>query len=726
MNAKAGLVSVQLFAVVSIIVLAGVAAAQTVPTPEPTTQPAASDSVLPATQPTAQTTPATPGGTATLPTVVVTGRAEDLVGVADTSNQGYVGHSDIESRPLLRPAEVLEAVPGLVITQHSGDGKANQYFLRGFQLDHGTDFSVSLDGVPQNLPTHAHGQGYLDLNDLIPELVDNIDYRKGPYYGQVGDFSAAGSADIKYVDSLPSGFASFTGGSYGYERGLIADSIPLGDGNVLGAFEYFHEDGPWDVPEDYQRLNGILKYTQGNEYQGWSIESLDMHGRWNATNQVADAAIDDGTIGRYGSLSPTDGGDTERYTVTAEGHQKDAQGETNLQGYGTWYDMQLWNDFTYYLNNPVLGDQFEQQDQRLYGGLEASHTFNGFINGRSSDTTIGTQLRSDDIHPSLYDTDDRDIYATVETDHVVESTAGVYVINKTQWLDKFRTEASLRGDYFNFHVHSDIPDNSGNPNAAIFSPKLNLTFGPWYKTELYLSGGYGFHSNDARSVVSTVAPEQGSPDELLPATHARPLTQAKGAETGVRTAILPGLQSTLSFFVLDLKSEEIFDGDTAESVPAGPTRRIGLESGNFYSVTPWLTLDGDYSLSQTRFTENSDPYVYVPESIQSVLQAGIAFHDLPNLKGVFGGIRVRYFGPRPLDQSDSVQSNSSTLINAELGYNFNDRLSVKADLLNLGNVQTDDIEYYYTYQLKGQAPMRGIVIHPAEPFEARFTVEYKF
>ncbi|MGA2233772.1 MAG: TonB-dependent receptor [Tepidisphaeraceae bacterium] len=688
----------------------------------PTTQPTVAAAAVPSTQPSA----ANSAGAVALPTVVVIGRAEDLVGVADTSNQGYVGHEDIESRPLLRPAEVLEAVPGLVITQHSGDGKANQYFLRGFQLDHGTDFSVSLDGVPQNLPTHAHGQGYLDLNDLIPELVDNIDYRKGPYYGNVGDFSAAGSADIHYVDSLPQGFASFTGGSYGYERGLVADSLSVGNGNVLGAIEYFHENGPWDVPEDYQRINGLVKYSEGNVLQGWSVESLDMHGRWNATNQVADAAIDEGIIGRYGSLSPSDGGDTERYTVAAEGHEKNAQGETNVEGYAAWYDMQLWNDFTYYLNNPVLGDQFEQQDQRLYGGLHAEHTFNGTAFGRTSDTTIGTQLRSDDIHPSLYDTDDRDIYATVETDHVVESTAGAYIENRTEWTDKFRTEGSLRGDYFNFHVHSDLPDDSGNPSAAIFSPKLNLVFGPWDKTEFYISGGYGFHSNDARSIVSTVAPDQGAPETLLPATRARALTQARGAETGVRTGILPGLQSTLSFFVLNLKSEQVFDGDTAESVPSGPTQRIGFESGNFYSVTPWLTLDGDYSLSQARFTDHEPAGDYVPESIESVLQSGITVHDLPGLKGLFGAIRVRYFGPRALTQDDSVQSNSSTLLNAELGYEFNDHLTLKADFLNVGNVQTDDIEYYYQYQLKGQSPMNGVVIHPAEPFEARFTLTYTF
>ncbi|MGD0464728.1 MAG: TonB-dependent receptor [Tepidisphaeraceae bacterium] len=663
------------------------------------------------------------GPTAVAPEIVVRGRDEDLVGVADTSNQGYIGHDEIESRPLLRPAEVLEAIPGLVITQHSGDGKANQYFLRGFQLDHGTDFAVSLDGVPQNLPTHAHGQGYLDLNDLIPELIDNIDFRKGPYYGEVGDFSAAGSADIKYVDTLPQGIVSLTGGMYGYGRALVADSFQLGDGNLLYAFEAFHEDGPWDVPEAYLRLNGILKYSDGNADQGWSVTSLDMHGDWNATNQVPQRAIDEGIIDTYGSLNPTDGGNTERYTLTAEGHQRDADGETKLQAYGAWYDMTLWNDFTYYLNNPVDGDQFEQNDQRFYGGVEGSHTFFGSLFGRSSDTTVGLQIRSDDIHTGLFNTEDRVQLSTVETDHVIESTAGVYVENRTQWADKFRTEGSLREDYFNFRVNSDIDGNSGNANAAQFSPKLNLVFGPWDETEFYASGGYGFHSNDARGIVSTVVP-----DSLLPAARVTPLTQALGGEVGVRTEIIHGLQSTLSLWLLDLKSEEVFDGDTAETVPSGPSRRIGIEFGNYYDVTKWLTVDADYSISQARFTDHEAAGDYVPESIGEVVQAGITFHDFPKLKKLYGAIRVRYFGPRALTQDDSVTSNSSTLINAELGYNFTPQLTLKADFLNLGNVKTDDIQYYYVSRLPGEpaAGVAGVVLHPAEPFEARFTLVYRF
>jgi hypothetical protein len=700
-------------------IVATAAVGQPVPTTQPTTAPA----VAATTEPATVLPEAGVGASAVATEVVVTGRDSDLVGVADTSNQGTIGSDEIDRRPLLRPAEVLEAIPGLVITQHSGPGKANQYFLRGFQLDHGTDFAVSLEGVPQNLPTNAHGQGYTDLNDLIPELVDGIDYRKGPYYGDVGDFSLAGSADIRYVDALPQGFASLSGGMYGYGRSLVADSAKVGSGNLLFGFEVLHEDGPWDVPDAYTRLNGITKYSAGTPDGGASVTALFMHGGWNATNQVAPQAIDEGLISTYGSLSPTDGGRSDRYTLVAESHDRDAAGATKVEAYAAQYDLQLWNDFTYFLNNPVQGDQFEQRERRVYGGAQASHTFFGHLLGGSSDTTVGVQARSDDVRPDLYNTEDRQITSVVETSHVVETTAGFYVENRTQWLDWFRTDGSLREDYYNFHVNANVAANSGNRNASILSPKLNLVFGPWHKTELYLSGGYGYHSNDARSITGTVVPST-----LLPASHVNPLTRGEGAEVGGRTTIVPGLQSTLSLFALDLNSEQVFDGDTAESVPSGPTRRIGLEFGNYYDVTPYLTLDGDLSMSRARFTDHEAAGDYVPESPDMVFQAGVTFHDVPQCPKLFGSVRVRSFGPRALTQNDSVQSNSSTIINAEVGYHFTKNLTFTTELLNVGDVKTDDIQYYYQYRLPGQpaAGVSGTVVHPAEPFEARFALTYDF
>ena len=658
-----------------------------------------------------------------LPTMVVHGRNDDLVGIAETANQGVIGGNELAHRPLLRPAEVLESVPGLVITQHSGPGKANQYFLRGFQLDHGTDFSTTLDGVPQNLPSNAHGQGYMDLNYLMPELILGIDYRKGPYYARDGDFSLAGSADVHYVDRLDRGIFSLTGGSYDYERAFVADSLQIGRGDLLYAFEFIHEGGPFDVPDNYKHLNAIVKYTVGDVANGYRLSAYAYHSEWTATNQVAEQAIDNGVVGRFGSLNPSDGGLTDRYTVVGETYQKTADTRADLLGFLGWYDLDLFNDFTYFLNDPVHGDQFEQQDRRIFAGMRGSYEWDAKVFGRDSTLTVGVQSRNDDIRDGLYNTQSRDRISVVRKDYVVETTVGLYIQNRTQWLDKFRTEGGIRADYLNLHVDSDKSANSGVGNAVICSPSLNLIFGPWEKTEFYLSGGEGFHSNDARGVTTTIVPST-----LTPAARATPLVRGDGAEVGIRSGIIPGLQSTISLWVLKLHSEQTFNGDTAESVPAGPTLRYGVELSNYYTPNSWLTIDADYSLSRAKFTDNEPAGGDVPESIQNVVEAGVTFHDLPPVRNLFGSLRFRYFGPRPLTQDDSVQSESSALMNAELGYHFTPAWALKLNVLNLFNVKTNDIEYDYNYRLPGQGASgaSGKVIHPAEPMEFRVSVEARF
>lgn len=673
------------------------------------------------TEPAGPTTAPAQGGT--LNTVVVHGRAEDLLGVADTSNQGFVGPEELANRPLLRPAEVLEAVPGLVITQHSGPGKANQYFLRGFQLDHGTDFAVTLDGVPQNLPSHAHGQGYCDLNYLIPELVDNIQYRKGPYSADVGDFSSAGSADIRYVNKLPGAIAIAEAGSYGYARVLLADSAPTAHGNLLYAFELGHEDGPWVRPDAYKKLNAVVKYSEGDADNGLSLTGFGYHGEWRATNQIPQRAVLDGDIERFGSIDPTDAGNSQRYTIVGEAHQRSVDSFANLTAFVSYYDLDLFNDFTYFLYDPVHGDQFEQQDRRVISGLRGFYTWNVPIFGHQSETTFGVQARNDDINNSLHHTEDRVRIGLVEAADILETSCGVYVENRTKWSDKFRTEGSLRGDFYNFNVDANIAANSGTVNTGIFSPKVNFIFGPWDKTEFYVSLGDGFHSNDARGITGTVAPST-----LLPATQVTPLTRAEGIDLGVRTEIVPHLQTTATLWGLDLKSEEVFDGDTAETVPSGPSRRYGLELANYYTPTRWLTIDADYSISRAYFTDHEAAGNYVPESIQDVLEAGITIHDPMEIRGLFGSLRLRYFGRRPLTQDDSVKSNSSMIVNAEIGYTFNPVWTLRVDILNLFNTKTNDVEYYYVSRLPGEpaAGVADIHLHPAEPLEVRASLTARF
>jgi hypothetical protein len=340
----------------------------------------------------AQTNDATPTDTSTsqvirLPEVVVTGRADSLVGVADSASQGATGQAQLEDRPILRSGEILETVPGVIITQHAGGGKANQYFLRGFNLDHGTDFAVFLDDMPLNLPSHAHGEGYSDMNTVIPEFVEKVDYEKGPYYADVGNYGSAGSAHLVFYKVLPEDFVTVEGGMYGYERGVAGFSQKLGEGNLLYGGEVYHDDGPWGHPDDYQKFNGLLTYSQGDGANGFSVTARGYHGKWNSSDQIPESAVP--LVGVFGTLNPTDGGNSQRYSLQGEWHGTDGNSETKITTYGFYYDLDLFSDFTYFLTDPALGDQFEQQDKRWVGGLDARHTLFNEWGGREV-ATIGS------------------------------------------------------------------------------------------------------------------------------------------------------------------------------------------------------------------------------------------------------------------------------------------------------------------------------------------------
>jgi hypothetical protein len=647
----------------------------------------------------------------TLPEIVVTGRGVDLTGVADSANEGFVGSLDLQARPIFRVGELVETIPGVIVTQHAGGGKANQFFLRGFNLDHGTDLATSVDGMPVNMVTHAHGQGYTDLNILIPELVDNVSYKKGPYYAEVGDFGSAGAFDIRFADQLDQGILSVGGGTLGYARLMFADSLKVGAGHLLYGLELEHTDGPWDRPDDYQKLNALLRYSQGDGLNGFRLTLMGYHGQWNSSDQVAQRAFDDG-LGRFDALDDTTGGDSQRYSLLADWHRGDEHTRTKLLVYGSYYDLDLFSDFTYFLDDPVRGDQFEQRDQRITAGAKLSQTWSYDVFNRPSETTLGMQVRYDNIRNGLFHTQRTNRLGTVREDRTVETSVGLYAENKFHGNEWFRTVAGLRGDFASFDVENKTGANSGDDTAFIASPKLSLIFGPWAKTELYLNGGFGFHSNDARGVTANTDP-------------AEPLVRTKGAEAGVRTTVVPGLQSSVTAWILDIDSELVFVGDAGNTEASRPSRRYGLEFANFYSPVHWLTLEADFALSHSRFTEDAPEGQHIPGSVQAVLSAGFSVRDLG---GFFGGARVRYFGPRDLIEDGSEKSDASTLVYLQAGFQFSKTWSVQADVFNLFDSKVSDIDYYYTSRLRDE-PEEGVDdthSHPAEPRSVRFTVTARF
>jgi TonB dependent receptor-like, beta-barrel/TonB-dependent Receptor Plug Domain len=671
-----------------------------------------------------------------MPEVVVRSRAENLLGTAVSASQGDVGEADLEDLPVLRRGELMESVPGLVVTQHSGDGKANQYFLRGFNLDHGTDFAFSVDDVPVNLPTHAHGQGYSDLNFLIPELIDHIDYMKGPFYPEVGDFSGAGAANIVLVNTLPEGIANVQLGQFNYARALIADSPELGPGTLLYAVEYNHYDGPWDLPENSNRYNGLLRYhwvAGRNEYT--VTGSAYWAPFWHSTDQVPQRAIDEGVIGRNGAIDPTDGGKTGRDALSFDWTRHGEHTTTEVLLYDFYYQLNLWSDFDYALDDPMNLDQFEQIDRRFVSGGKLGQTWDNEWWGMKVENTLGIQVRNDAIPDlGLDNTANRQVVNVEVHDRVEEANAGVYGQNQIQWTPWLRTNLGVRADVFGVHVDSATnAANSGNAAAGIVSPKASIVFGPWAKTEFYVDGGTGFHSNDARGVTIRFD-SAGQPQGQVPL-----LVRTKGAEVGTRTSIIPGLVSTVSVWFLQSDSELTFDGDSGDTEANGASRRYGVEFANFYKPTSWLTLSADLALTHARYLDPQEAVdgrsgLYIANSIPAIF-SGTAEVDTPS--GVFGGARVRYFSSQPVIEDDSERQPPSTIVNVLAGYRF-DRYEVSAEVLNVFDAHPDDIAYYYPSRLpdallaahgRPPEPAAGIddfEIHPAEPLEVRgsFTAHF--
>ena len=650
--------------------------------------------------------------------VTVTGRADELVGIADSATQGTVGAVDLEQRPLLRPGEILEALPGVIVTQHSGSGKANQYFLRGFNLDHGTDFRTSVDGVPVNMPSHGHGQGYSDLNFLIPELVSGEQYRKGPYSARDGDFSAAGAVDIELVNSFRNPIVDATAGSFGYERILVAGSHAVGAGDLLGAVELLRNDGPWVHPDEYKKYNGVVRYNRGDAVNGFSLTAMGYSGTWNSTDQIPLRAVADGSIGRFDAIDPTDGGASHRYSFDADVRQAVGPALLRARVYALHYDLKLFSNFTYFLDDPVNGDQFEQDDRRFVSGFELTSTWAPRHGPYPWEIEAGLQLRRDEIANGLFHDVGRARLSTTRQDDILQYGGGPFVETRVKWLPWLRMIAGVRGDFYRARVDSDLAANSGTANDVLASPKLSFVFGPWKSTEYYLNLGYGFHSNDARGATISFDPSTGDPAGKVPA-----LVRAKGADIGVRTQAAKHLQSTVSLFLLDLASELVFSGDAGVTEAGRPSRREGIEWTNFYKPVDWWSLDLDVSYARARFT-NPDPIGdRIPGAIQAVANGGFTVIDRHH---VFGSARVRYFGPRPLIEDNSVRSKSSTMLYADVGYQFPHGIRLTLSGFNLLNERASDVDYFYSSRLKNEAaPVDDIHFHPAESRSVRLALTFR-
>ncbi|MBJ7309974.1 TonB-dependent receptor [Rugamonas sp. CCM 8940] len=664
---------------------------------------------------------APPPAAAAAAAVEVLGHYDNSVGTSGAASQGMVTAALIANRPALRPGELLEFVPGVIVTQHSGDGKANQYFLRGFNLDHGTDFATFVDGMPVNMRSHAHGQGYTDLNFVIPELVDRINYKKGPYYADEGDFASAGAAHMGLFNKLKQSMASLTVGQNQYQRAMLAGSTALADGNLLYSTEYAHNNGPWQLPEAFHKNIGVLRYSRGGSDNNFNLTAMAYKGAWHSSNQIPRRAVAAGTLDPYGVIDSSDDGDTSRYSLSFGMKRRSAEQLFSANAYLVQSSLTLYNNFTYFLDDPEHGDQFRQTEKRRMAGGEVAQTWFGKLGGRDVNTKLGLQGRYDHIAPlALYATERQQTLRTIGESTVKQGSLGAYVENTVQWNDWLRSVAGLRYDRYRFDVRSNLAENSGKAGAGITSPKLSLVLGPWRQTEFFLNYGQGFHSNDARGTTVHLTPR-----ELEPTEPVTPLVKTRGAELGMRSEIVPGLQTSLALWRLRSASELVFSGDAGDTSASRASHRSGIELNNHYIARPWLLFDLDLAYSRSHYSEDDPAGKHIPGAVGKVASFGATITDLGPWSGAF---QLRYFGPRPLVEDNSRRSASTAIAYARLGYRIDQRWQLSLDAFNLFDRKASDVDYYYASRLPGESAegVDDIHYHPVESRSLRLTLRASF
>ena len=592
---------------------------------------------------------------------------------------------DFSLRPIRRPGDVLEVTPGLVVIQHAGGGKANQYYLRGFDSDHGTDLALSIDGVPINNPSHAHGQGYADVNFVIPEIVERIEVDKGPYFVKHGDFATSGAVNLVTRRLAAENTAMISAGRFDLYRAVVTGGTEVGAFSTLFAIEGAGQDGPFENPEDYDRYK---LFSRGGWEEGdWrsDLTFASYRGTWNASGQLPLREVRAGRLDRFGFIDPTEGGTSQRHQLSSRTvWSPDDREEASVFAYGVYYDLDMFSNFTFFARDPVNGDQIEQKDKRWFGGGEARYMRRVDVGGFETAFVGAVGVRGDHIGEQLNYTVQRD-FLTRQTDHnVSQVNSFAYVSADTAWLPWLRTVVGLRFDDLYFDVDNNLNSTSdptltgqGTKNDAIVSPKASIIVSPLANVDVFLNYGEGFHSNDARGVVRDVDPVD-------------PSAKARGGELGVRTRLLDRLDVAAAFWMLDLDSEIVFVGDEGTTEASGATRRIGGELEVRYRILDWLFFDVDYTQTVARFRFEPDEADDVPLAPRFTVNGGITAR---REDGFFGSLRTRAISARPANEDGSLTAAGYTVWDLQVGKRFAlpeawtggyvKALTLQLDILNL-------------------------------------------
>ncbi|HZB90553.1 MAG TPA: TonB-dependent receptor plug domain-containing protein [Stellaceae bacterium] len=701
-----------------------------------------------------------------MPEITVTAPRQGLLGTASTASQGVISDQEIQLTPDYRPGQILETVPGLTVTEHSGEGKANQYLMRGYNLDHGTDLETYVDGMPINQPTHAHGQGYTDLNFLIPELADEITYTKGPYYANVGDFGAVGSVRVGLRDVIADQVDA-TIGTLGYDRLFGAGSQTLGAGHLLQAVELQHYDGPFVVPDDQRKENVVLRYSEEGQDNGFSLTGMFYHDVWTNTTDVPLRAASD--IGYFGSLNPTDGGHAMRGSLSANYHTDLEVGHVDASAFYIYNSLNLYNDFTHFLIDPVHGDQEDQFENRNVIGNGVSYTVPVSFGGFRSELLMGQSTRYDILDVGRLPSEGQTPLSAAEAagdpaafsnhDDVTLFAGALYAQGTTHWTPWFRSVLGLREDY----QHGTDDDllaalhetagytNGGARGQQLLQPKGSLIFTATKDLEFYVSGGEGFHSADLRGVNQSRSVDLGIPESPL-------LARQWGEELGVRAERLPSVTLTFAVYNLWQQSETIIDPDVGMDAAGPPSERYGFELNATYAINQWLDFSGNFSANHARFTQDFDDGTghlgtYIPNAPDYAGSFALYLHDLGAWSG---GLEYRLLGDYPIssgpcnnaaavhDFPDVATScaNAPTAqgqvngkgygqLNLDVHYAFPQGWIGSLGIYNLLNTRAPAAEFYYVDRLQSEIAAdpdgrADIHEHPLEPLMARISFVKQF
>ena len=630
------------------------------------------------------------------------------IGGAVSASMGTVVAEQIAQRPISRAGEILETVPGLIVTQHSGEGKANQYFLRGFNLDHGTDMATFIDGMPINNRTHGHGQGYTDINFIIPEVIESLDYKKGPYYGQEGDFANAGAVRMHTKNSMDNSLIKLGFGQFGYQRLLLAS----GTDNLVAALDVSRYDGPWEVAQEQEKVSGYVKYSFGNAVNGGNVSFMGFDNTWTATDQIPQRYVDNGGD-RYDSLDPDAGGKTHRYSFNYEGWQDIAGKNLVTNAYVIDYGLELIANHTYALDQ-VNEDEIRQHDQRkiiggsmLYDVLPTS----------AGEWQVGMDIRHDNISDvGLSGTNGGVIRERVLRHSVEETGVGLFVQNNHNWTDNFRTQIGARFDYLQADVKNRLTGETSDASDSMVTPKFSAIYTASETTHLFFNYGQGYHSNDARGFAEGNLDNNNEKADVF--------ARSEGVDLGIQSQLTNTLQLAASIWWLTLDSELIFVGDAGTTEASDKSERKGVEASIFWQPEPWLIIDSDLALSQARLKPKNGGEQHIPGAIEQVFSLGVTMHDFGQWQA---GLRLRHFGEFALNEDNSQRADAVTVFNAQLGYDFTTALTGSLEVINLTDEVGNDITYLYESQLPGEAaPVEDVHFHPIEPRMLRASIAYTF